>query len=199
MSITNSNKFKSTSINGILSNVDDTVNNITASANIQRDLTIGGDVVLSKSNTYLSGDTNNFTIKNKYPIYTDILSVNSLIIDSNLLFFYTFDENDLQNNYLKNQANNQYDLLIRGGDDLIDGTLNLPSTGSALNGATFNKTFTLNSSGFTIGLWIYLRNPEGAPWIFVSGAPSNGYKNNWIVIRYTDGFSFRLYNGTATT
>ena len=48
--------------------------------------TFNGDVILNQTNTYLSGDTTNFTIKNKYPIYGQ----NPMIYDSNLLYFYTF-------------------------------------------------------------------------------------------------------------
>ena len=74
-----SNLFKSTTIKGNLSNVDDTVNNITASANIQRDLTIGNELILSKSNTYLTGDTSKTTYN---------LAIGNTLINSWLVITY---------------------------------------------------------------------------------------------------------------
>ena len=74
-----------------------------------------------------------------------------MIYDSNLLYFYTFDNNDLSGNYLKNIATNQYDLLI-DTEVTIDGTLNIPSTSDTI-GASITSNYTLNSSSITIGLW----------------------------------------------
>ena len=197
MSLT-SNQFKSSTIRGSLNNVDDTVNGITASVNIQRDVVVGGqltvngvnftskvntsdygtfngDLVLNQSNTYLSGDTTNFTIKNKYPIYTQ----NPLIVDSNLLHFYTFNNSDLQNGYLKNQANNQYDLLIES-NVVIDGTLNIPYLTSDSVASKITSQIIFNTN-FSIGGWIYLENLGGSRIFFTS---NDSTQNDSLQILY---------------
>lgn len=80
-----------------------------------------------------------------------IKTLNTLVVDSNLLHFYTFNNNDLSGNYLKNIATNQYELLIDTGVT-IDETLNIPSSSDTI-GASIISNYTLNSSGITIGLW----------------------------------------------
>ena len=128
--------------------------------------TFNGDVILNQSNTYLSGDTTNFTIKNKYPIYTPVYTQNPLIVDSNLLYFYTFNNSDLSGGYLKNQATNNYDLLIES-NVIVDGTLNIPYLTSDSVASKITSQIIFNTN-FSIGGWIYLENLGGSRIFFTS-------------------------------
>ena len=202
MSLT-SNQFKSSTIRGTLNNIDDTVNGITASVNIQRDVVVGGqltvngvnftskvntsdygtfngDVILNQSNTYLSGDTTNFTIKNKYSIYTPVYSVNPLVVDTNLKYFYTFNNSDLQNGYLKNQANNQYDLQI------ISGSVNDVFNGTSLNSSIIQNSSFTSSGNYSIGCWFISTNTAIGQILFLLSSDNT----------YTNGISMYIASGT---
>ena len=153
--------------------------------------TFNGDVILNQTNTYLSGDTTNFTIKNKYPIYTPVYSINPLVVDSNLKYFYTFNNSDLSGNYLKNQATGNYDLLINSGVN-VDETLNVPNT---LSFGASQTTLSSPLTSFHVGFWFNLNAVStGNVHILMTLTSSpTTFSANSLTIVYNNALTLRLY------
>jgi hypothetical protein len=123
MSIPTFNKFKSTTIYGALNNADYPDNSVQASANIQRNLTVGGDIVVADGN-----------IKGKKLFYNNVDIASTYVTNTTLTSYASLFQPQFKGNI---------DITV------IDPILN-PYTFSIANGAGNINMTTYNNGSYTI-------------------------------------------------
>ena len=116
-----------------------------------------------------------------------------MVNDSNLLYFYTFNDTDLQNGYYKNQITNNYDLLTSASFSL-NGTLKIGSR-------IMNSSISLGSF-VSIGVWFKSTNNFGMPY-FLNDADRLGedisiYLNNNTMYLRSIGSKGNVFIQTIT-
>ena len=135
--------------------------------------------------TTLSGTT--------YPGTTLSRTTTPAIDIPNLTHRYN-SNSDLQDNKVKNIAQNKYDLTIENGVT-IDGALNIPFNNTGQYGAIIDEgnTIYLGNSGFTIGFWLNKSN-QNTSYIFTFGKNKDSTKDSIsIIYNEEDGLIARVF------